>query len=300
LEYQSVFSVWSFAVAWAELTKESSPFRDDGKTILFEMGQVSAGGQRAVVITGSSAGLGRALALSYAAPDTTLGLIGRNRERLESIASECRARGTEVVVGRVDVRDASAIQAWMFDFDKRFVIDLLIANAGVASTLQSADDWEGVDRTAAVIDTNLYGALHTVLPVIERMRSRRSGHIAVVSSLAALRGMAISPAYCASKAALMSYCDSIRPILARDHVALSVIMPGFVKTAMSDVFPGDKPFMWSTEKAALHIQRKLAQRKVEIAFPFQLALGMKLLRLMPTALADAILARLSYLPRKEL
>lgn len=264
------------------------------------MGQVSAGGQRAVVITGSSAGLGRALALSYAAPDTTLGLIGRNRERLESIASECRARGTEVVVGRVDVRDASAIQAWMFDFDKRFVIDLLIANAGVASTLQSADDWEGVDRTAAVIDTNLYGALHTVLPVIERMRSRRSGHIAVVSSLAALRGMAISPAYCASKAALMSYCDSIRPILARDHVALSVIMPGFVKTAMSDVFPGDKPFMWSTEKAALHIQRKLAQRKVEIAFPFQLALGMKLLRLMPTALADAILARLSYLPRKEL
>jgi short-subunit dehydrogenase len=253
-----------------------------------------------VVITGSSAGLGRALALCYSAPNTTLGLIGRNLERLESVASACRARGAEVVVGRVDVRDSTAIQEWVFDFDERFPIDLLIANAGVASTLRSADEWEGVDRTAAVIDTNLYGALHTVLPAIERMRSRRRGHIAVVSSLAALRGMAISPAYCASKAALMSYCDSVRPILARDDVALSVIMPGFVKTAMSDVFPGDKPFMWSAEKAALHIQRKLARRNVEIAFPFQLALGMKLLRLMPATIADAILGRLSYLPRKEL
>ncbi|KAA1008217.1 SDR family NAD(P)-dependent oxidoreductase [Paraburkholderia panacisoli] len=264
------------------------------------MGQVSAGGERGVVITGSSAGLGRALALCYSAPNITLGLIGRNPERLESIASECRARGAEVVIGCLDVRDSAAIQQWVFDFDQHCPIDLLIANAGVASTLQSADDWEGIDRTTGVIDTNLYGALHTVLPVIERMRSRRSGQIAVVSSLAALRGMAISPAYCASKAALMSYCDSVRPILARDHVALSVIMPGFVKTAMSDVFPGNKPYMWSAEKAALHIQHNLARRNVEIAFPFRLAFGMKLLRLLPAKVADAILGRLSYLPREEL
>jgi NADP-dependent 3-hydroxy acid dehydrogenase YdfG len=264
------------------------------------MGQINAGGPRVVVITGSSAGLGRALALSYSAPNTTLGLIGRSLERLESVASECRVRGAEVVTGCVDVRDAAAIHEWLDDFDTRFPIDLLIANAGIASTLRSADDWEGVDRTAAVIDTNLYGALHTVLPVIDRMRARRRGHIAVVSSLAALRGMAISPAYCASKAALMSYCDSVRPILARDHVALSVIMPGFVKTAMSDVFPGNKPYMWSAEKAAQHIQRKLARRHVEIAFPFRLAFGMKLLRVLPAAMADAILGRLSYLPGKEL
>jgi short-subunit dehydrogenase len=227
-------------------------------------------------------------------------LIGRNVERLEAVALECRARGAEVKIGCVDVCDSTAIQEWVSDFDERFPIDLLIANAGIASTLRSADDWEDVSRTAAVIDTNLYGALHTVLPVIERMRSRRRGHIAVVSSLAALRGMAISPAYCASKAALMSYCDSVRPILARDDVALSVIMPGFVKTAMSDVFPGDKPFMWSAQKAALYIQRKLARRSVEIAFPFQLAFGMKLLRLMPATIADAILGKLSYLPREEL
>jgi short-subunit dehydrogenase len=259
---------------------------------------VNTGGPHVVVITGSSAGLGRALAVCYAAPDVTLGLIGSNLERLEAVASECRARGAHVVTGGVDVRDAAAVQQWMLDFDAQHPIDLLIANAGVASTLQSPDDWEGVERTAEIVDTNLYGALYTLLPAIDRMRVRHRGQIAVISSLAALRGMAISPAYCVSKAALVAYCDSVRPVLAQDRIDMSVVMPGFVRTAMSDVFPGNKPFMWSAEKAALHIRKRLAQRRKEIAFPFSLALGMKLLRLLPAVVADAILGRLSYLPRR--
>jgi NADP-dependent 3-hydroxy acid dehydrogenase YdfG len=259
-------------------------------------GQVNAGGPRVIVITGSSAGLGRALALCYSAPDTTLGLIGRNIERLESVALECRARGAEVVLGCLDVRDSTAVREWMFNFDSRHPIDLLIANAGIASTLRSLDDWEDVEKTAEVVDTNLYGALHTVLPAIERMRARQHGQIAVISSLAALRGMAISPAYCVSKAALVAYCDSVRPVLARDRIGVSIVMPGFVRTAMSDVFPGSKPLMWSAEKAALYVKKRLARRCAEIAFPLRLVVGIKLLRLLPVTLADAILARLSYVP----
>lgn len=261
---------------------------------------MSARELRAIVITGGSAGLGRALALSYAAPNITLGLIGRDPGRLQSVASACRARGAEVAIGCVDVRDSPAVRQWLFNFDDRYPIDLLIANAGVASTLSSLDDWEGTERTATVVDTNLYGALNTVLPVIERMRARKRGQLAIVSSLAALRGMAISPAYCVSKAALVAYCDSVRPILARDGIGVSVVMPGFVQTAMSDVFPGDKPLMWSAEKAALYIRKRLARRHVEIAFPFSLAFGIKLLRLLPASLADAILGRMSYLPRRNI
>lgn len=149
------------------------------------------------------------------------------------------------------------------------------------------------------MDTNFYGTMHTILPVLECMRIRGRGQIALISSLAALRGMAISPAYCASKAAIKAYADSVRPLLARDGVRLSVILPGFVKTAMSDVFPGDKPFLWSADKAAAHIRRKLAVGRAEIAFPGLLAFGMRLLQLLPAALADAILGRLSYLPREE-
>ena len=253
---------------------------------------------RHVVITGATAGLGRALALAYAAPGVVVGLIGRDAARLDEVAAACRARGAAVECGRVDVCDAEAMRTWLNAFDDTHPIDLLIANAGVASTLAHADDWEELERTAVVVDTNLYGALHAVLPVIARMRARRRGHVAMISSLAALRGMAISPAYCASKAAIKAYGDSVRPVLARDGIRMSIVLPGFVKTAMSDVFPGDKPFMWSADRAARHIRRRLLAGRAEIAFPGALAFGMRLLTLLPALLADAILGKLSYLPRE--
>lgn len=252
-----------------------------------------------IVITGASNGLGRALALEYAAPGIVLGLIGRDDERLESVARECRARGASTRVGRVDVRDATAMADWLCAFDDFAPIDLLISNAGVASTLASASDWEGLERTATIVNTNFFGVVHCVLPVIERMRMRRSGQIAMISSLAAFRGMAISPAYCASKSAVRAYADSVRPLLVREGIAVSLVFPGFVRTAMSDVFPGDKPFMWSAERAARYIRRKVDKRRAEIAFPMVLAVGMRLLSILPARVADAILDGLSYLPRKE-
>ncbi|KGB99587.1 short chain dehydrogenase family protein [Burkholderia cepacia] len=243
--------------------------------------------------------MGRALALAYAQPDTVLGIVGRNEAQLESTAVACRERGATVIVGIVDVRDAESIRAWLYRFDDRHTIDLLIANAGVASTLSSGSDWEDLDRTTEVVDTNFYGAMHTILPVIERMRARKRGRIAAVSSLAALRGMAISPAYCASKSAIKAYADSVRPLLKRDGIGVSVILPGFVKTSMSDVFPGDKPLMWTADQAAAYIRQKLDAGRAEIAFPSLLAFGMRILTVLPITLADAILDKLSYLPGKE-
>lgn len=254
---------------------------------------------RHIVITGASAGLGRSLALAYAAPGVVLGLIGRDKERLEASAQACRAKGAKVETGQIDVRDAVAMQAWLHQFDDTHSIDLLIANAGAASTLASAQDWEELERTVAIFDTNFYGALHAALPVIARMRLRKNGQIALISSLAALRGMAISPAYCASKAAIKVYGDSVRPILSREGIRMSIVLPGFVKTAMSDVFPGDKPFLWSADRAAQYIQRKLKAGRAEIAFPSLLAFGMRLLPLLPAVMADAVLDGLSYLPREE-
>lgn len=254
---------------------------------------------RHIVVTGASAGLGRALALAYAREGVVLALSGRDAQRLESCAAQCRAFGAHVITATIDVRDAARMQNWLEAIDETYAIDLLVANAGAASTLAHADDWESRERTAAIVDTNFYGAMHSVLPIVERMRTRRRGQIALISSIAALRGMAISPAYCASKAALKAWGDSVRPVLARDGISIAVVLPGFVKTAMSDVFPGDKPFLWSAEKAAAYIQRKLAAGRAEIAFPGLLALGMRLLALLPATLADAILGRLSYLPREE-
>ncbi|WP_081068593.1 SDR family NAD(P)-dependent oxidoreductase [Burkholderia cepacia] len=251
-----------------------------------------------VVITGASAGLGRSLAHTYAGPGVTLGLVGRDSRRLEESAVACRARGAEVAICSCDVREASVLAEWLNQFDRIHPIDLLVANAGVASTLASASDWEGRERIESIVDTNFYGVIHATLPVVERMRERGRGRIAMVSSIAALRGMAISPAYCASKAAIKAYGDSVRPLLARDGIGVSIILPGFVETAMSDVFPGSKRFMWSADRAATYIRRKLDAGCAEIAFPGPLVFGMRLLPLLPAALADAILERLSYVPRE--
>jgi len=254
---------------------------------------------RHIAITGASVGLGRALALAYAAPGVVLGIVARSDERIEACAEACRQRGATVVTGVLDVRDAAAMCIWLNRFDDAYPIDLLIANAGVASTIASATDWENLERTAVIVDTNFYGAMHAVLPVVARMRARRRGHIALIASIAALRGMEISPAYCASKAALKAYGDSVRPLLKRQGVQMSVVLPGFIKTAMSDVFPGNKPFLWSSDKAARHIRLKLAAGRTEIAFPGSLAFGTRLLALLPATLADRILGGLFFAPGKK-
>jgi short-subunit dehydrogenase len=241
------------------------------------------------VVTGASAGIGRALAQAYAAPGTVLGLIGRDVERLEASADACRARGAKVITSCVDIREADTLKTWLDAFDAAHPIDLLIANAGASSVRTSASDWEDLARITKIMDVNLYGTLHTALPVIERMRTRKRGQIGLVSSLAALRGVAVSPAYCMSKAGIKVWADSVRPLLKRDGITLSVILPGFVKTAMSDNYPGDKPLMWSVQRAAAYIRQQLAAGRLEIGFPFRLYWIGRLLTLLPIPLADSIL-----------
>ena len=109
---------------------------------------------------------------------------------MEACAEQCRQAGATVITAQLDVRDAGAVAAWLTAFDDAHPLDLLIANAGVANTLSSASDWEDLARTREVFDTNFYGAFHTLLPVLARLRARKRGHVAVISSLAAIRGMA--------------------------------------------------------------------------------------------------------------
>jgi short-subunit dehydrogenase len=241
-----------------------------------------------IVISGASAGIGQALALAYASPGRVMGLVGRDVQRLKSSADACRARGAQVVEGCVDVRDRRNLKSWLDEFDTNYPIDLAIANAGISTTVRNLDGWEGIDKITENIDTNLYGSLNLALPVIERMRSRKKGQVALVASLAAMRGMAISPAYCASKSALKAWGEGVRPLLKHQGVDLSVILPGFVKTAMSDSYPGKKQYVWTAERAATYIRSKLAQRHPEIAFPPQLYFGMRFLALLPTRAVDSI------------
>lgn len=254
---------------------------------------------RVVVITGASGAIGAALADAYAGLGMCLALQGRDSGRLEATVQRCRAKGADVFVCEMDVQDAQGLRDWLEAFDAVHCVDLLIANAGVANVLADVTEWESPTVTARVINTNLMGTINTVLPIAERMRSRGRGHVAIVSSLAAFRGMAISPAYCASKSALHAWGQSIRPLLGATGVSLTMIYPGFVKSNMSDAFPASKPFMIEAMHAATRIRRGLAARKTTIIFPGILWMGIKLLDVLPDLWADALMAFLNMAPKRK-
>jgi short-subunit dehydrogenase len=247
-----------------------------------------------IVITGASAGIGFALAKRYANPNVTLGLIGRNRDKLSVIESICREKGAHVVIAAIDVSDNMAIKDWLLEFDHQFPVDLLIANAGVTSIMPNDGKGETWEAVSNVLNINIYGVFNSVYPLIEPMRQRKSGQIALVSSLAAFRGMAISPAYCATKAAIKSYGEGLRGWLRHYGVKVSVICPGFVKSDLSDNFPEPKMLIMSADRAAQIIHKALSENKALISFPFPLDLGMKLLALFPPHFGDWILDALKY------
>lgn len=247
-----------------------------------------------IVITGASAGIGFALAQRYAKPHITLGLIGRDSVKLAHIEAICHQQGANVITAALDVTNSEALKKWLLEFDYQFPIDLLIANAGVTSIMPRNGEAENWAAVCQVLNINIYGVFNSVYPLLEPMRHRRQGQIAIVSSLAAFHGMPITPTYCATKAAVKSYGEALRGWLKHEGVQVSVICPGFVKSDLSDQFPEPKLWIISAEKAAQIIQRGLSHNKAYISFPFPLALGMKLLALLPADLADWILDHLNY------
>ncbi len=247
-----------------------------------------------VLITGASNGIGAALAQRYAAPNVHLGLIGRDPLRMQHIADDCQARGASVEVGLLDVTDTASLQAWIMDFDARHPVDLVIANAGITNHLGKDNAGESAAHIRQLFDVNLHGAINTIHPLIAPMRQRQQGQIALVSSLAAWRGMPVTPAYSASKAALKSYGEALRGWLAPEGVKVNVICPGFVKSDLSDHFPGSRPFMLSAGQAAQRIQQGLAKNRAIIAFPFPLTIGMWFVSVLPFPIASFFLGLSGY------
>ncbi|MGE0108833.1 MAG: SDR family NAD(P)-dependent oxidoreductase [Bdellovibrionales bacterium] len=246
-----------------------------------------------ILITGASSGLGAALALAYSEEGNRLFLSGRDKARLEAVAREARAKGAMTESTVMDVTNAWNMEDWIKQIDEITPLDLVIANAGV-----SAGTGKGGERKSQaleIFDTNLYGVLNTIFPILLRMKARGMGQIALMSSMAGFRGLAGAPAYSASKAAVRVYGESLRGELAAQGIKVNVICPGFVKTPMTDQNGFKMPFLMAPEKAARIIKRGLAANKGRITFPWRLAAIVWVLAALPTSWTDSLFQRL---PRK--
>jgi short-subunit dehydrogenase len=247
-----------------------------------------------VLITGATGGIGAALARAYAQTGRTLILHGRDASRLASLTRECELRGAEVHGVTFDLRDATAAIAVLREISSQHAIDLAIVNAGVSRAIGAGLETESWDAARAVLAVNLDGAIATVAGVLPEMRRRGSGQIAIVSSLAAYFGLPITPIYCASKAALKVYGEALRGWLSPQGIAVNVVLPGFVRTPMSERFPGAMPFLMSPERAADLIRRGLGHNRARIAFPSRLAWAMWFLSALPAALSQWMVRAAGY------
>jgi short-subunit dehydrogenase len=241
---------------------------------------------RHILITGASSGIGAALARHYAGPETRLGLSGRDRARLDTVASACRARGASVAAEVVDVVDRAAIRAWVLAADAASPVDLMVANAGISS--HAGAEIESEARARAVFVVNLEGVLNTAYPAMERMVERGRGQIALMSSLAGYRGFPDAPAYSASKAAVKALGEAWRGALAARGIRVSVICPGFIETPMTARNKFRMPFLMTADRAADVVARGLDRDRPRISFPWPMTLGSWLVAAVP-ALGDRVL-----------
>lgn len=245
--------------------------------------------ERTVLITGASSGIGEALAVEFGRRGASVGLLARREEVLREVAGKVEAAGGRALAVAVDVRDAGEVKAAVGKVVARFGrVDVLVANAGKGElTLAREFDIEVVTE---VLSVNLLGAMNSVAAVLPEMLARGAGQIVGISSLAAFRGFPGSGAYCASKAALSTFFESLRVELRPRNIYVTTIHPGFIDTPMTRGRNRKMPFLLDAERAAQLMLGAIESRRRTYAFPWQLATIARVGRWLPAVLYDRMLA----------
>jgi short-subunit dehydrogenase len=220
---------------------------------------------KVVLITGASSGIGRALAVEFARHGARVGVVARREERLRQLCEEIRAAGGTADLAVADAADRAAISTAIRTLTTKLgTCDVMVANAGVGDSNTATD--LNVPGAETVIRTNLLGPMYAFEAVLPEMLARGSGHLVGLSSVAAFKGLPTAAAYCASKAGLNAYLESLRISLRSKNVAVTTICPGFVRTEMTAKNP---KMLWvlEPEVAARKIVRAVARRKKVYCFP---------------------------------
>lgn len=250
-----------------------------------------------VFITGASSGIGLAIARQFAQNGATLALIGRRLEALETLANQLVGKHE---IYPLDVNDETALHAAAQDFmSKHGTPDVVIAAAGISVGTLS-EHYEDLAQIKQVMTTNLLATTSTFHPFIKPMKVQGKGTLVGIASVAAIRGLPGAGAYCASKAAVVQYCESLRVELYGTGVKVTTILPGFIDTPMTQKNPYKMPFLMPVEDFAARAVKAINQQDSYRVIPWQMGVLAKIMRLIPNCLYDKILSKRKRKPRANL
>ena len=247
-----------------------------------------------VFITGASSGIGEALARHYGRRVATLGLAARRKDQLDSLAA---ALTIPCAIYPLDVTDVAATERAAEDYVGRFgAPDLVIANAGV-SVGTHGDEAQDAIKLRRVLDVNVTGLAATLAAFAPSMRAAGGGTLCGIASVAGFRGLPGAGAYSASKAAAISWLESLRVEMRGSGVSVVTICPGYIDTPMTRVNRYRMPFLLPADEAARRIARAIEAKPRLAVIPWQMAIAGRMLRWLPSALYDRITARAPRKPR---
>lgn len=248
---------------------------------------------KVVLITGASSGIGRGLAVALAKRGAKVGLVARRADALAELVSGIEASGGTALAVPGDVQEAASMHSVSEKVREKFGrIDILVANAGVGTSTDGSRI--SGQEVARVINVNLVGAANSVEAVVPDMVKQGQGHLVVISSLAAYRGLPKSAAYCASKAAVSAFFESLRLDLEPQGIHVTIIHPGFIKTPLTAGRDAKMPWLMELDDAVEKIVGAIERRKKSYAFPWQLATIVRAGMIMPIWMYDRISRRNSF------
>lgn len=249
---------------------------------------------KVVLLTGASSGIGEAVAVGIASRGAVLGLIARRGDLLREVASKVEAAGGVARTFACDVTDELAVRNAAESLRAEFGrVDIMIANAGIGGAAKPSYE-AAVEDIRRVVETNLMGAVNAVASVLPQMVERGEGHLVAISSLAGFRGLPRSAAYSASKGAMTNFFESVRLDVQKLGVSVTIIQPGFIKTPLTSGRKNKMPFLMELDDSVPHFLRAIEKKRKFAAFPWQLATVVRLGRIFPTWLYDAIAGRATY------
>ena len=244
-----------------------------------------------VFITGASSGIGAALAREYAARGAVLGLLARRRDRLAELAASLPNPETHRIYA-VDVLEREALAAAAAEFIAAAGgADIVVACAGIShgTLTERPGDLPVFD---AVFATNVNATVSTFAPFIAAMKAQGTPcRLVGIGSVAGIRGMRGAGAYCASKAAVHSYCESLRLELRASGIRVVTIAPGYIDTPMTRNNRFPMPFLMPAERFAAQAVDVIARGGSYRVLPWQMGVVAKVLRLLPNALFDLAFSR---------